>query len=68
MTDQTNLLERAAECERLMDLASNPISKNTLMQFREIWIGLANESVNMSADDLSKKVAAIEKMQLALSQ
>jgi hypothetical protein len=51
-----------------MDLASNPISKNTLMQFREIWIGLANESANMSADDLTKNVAAIEKMQLALSQ
>ena len=68
MTDQTNLLERAVECERLMDLASDPISKNTLMQFREIWIGLANESANISADDLTKKVAAIEKMQLALSQ
>jgi hypothetical protein len=44
MTDQTDLFDRAAECERMMNLASDPDEKEILKQCRDMWIALANDS------------------------
>jgi hypothetical protein len=68
MSTQSDLFDRAAKCERLIGLASDPDKKETLKQFRDMWIALANESAIVPADDLTKKIADIEKLELGLSQ
>jgi hypothetical protein len=57
------LFERAADCERLMNLSSDPTKKQTFKQLRDMWIALANESTQMSKADLTKEIAAIDAIQ-----
>jgi len=66
MSGQADLFDRAAECERLMDRASDPIKKETWKRFRNMWIALANESACVPADHLAQKVADIEKLLVGL--
>ena len=68
MTEQANLFDRAAECERLMDAASDANERETIKLFRDMWIMLANESATMSADYVTKQIADIERLQRGLSQ
>jgi hypothetical protein len=68
MTEQADLFDRAAKCERLMDVALDPDQKEALKLFRDMWIALANQSGTMTADDMTKKIADLEKLQLGLRQ
>jgi hypothetical protein len=68
MTEQANLFDRAAECERLMDAVSDPERKAILKLARDMWIELANERATMSADYVTKQIADIENLQPGLSQ
>jgi hypothetical protein len=63
MSEQSMLFDRAAHCERLMNLSSDPVNKETLKQLRDMWIALANESTNMSAQELAKEIISIEAIQ-----
>jgi hypothetical protein len=54
MSRQSELFRRAAECERLMNLVSDPVRAQIFKQLRDVWIGLANESVAMSTQALAK--------------
>ena len=38
MTEQVDLFDRAAKCERLMDVALDPDQKEAFKQFRDMWI------------------------------
>jgi len=67
MTEQANLFDRAADCERLMEAAFDPTIKETFKQLRDMWIMLANESPAMSADYVTKQIADIERLQRGLS-
>jgi hypothetical protein len=67
MSGQADLFERAAECERLMDAASDPDRKESLKQLRDMWIALANENATMPTEFLAKQIAELEKLQLGLS-
>jgi hypothetical protein len=66
MTDHARLFDRAAECERLMDAASDPETKEILRLARDMWIALANK--RMSADYVTKQIADPAKLQRDLSQ
>jgi hypothetical protein len=66
MTAQASLFERAAECERLMDAASDPEDRETIKLFRDMWIMLANGSATMSANYMIKQIADIERLQRGL--
>ena len=63
MSEQSKLFDRAAHCARLMNLSSDPVNKQTLKQLRDMWIALANESTNMSAQELAKQITSIEAIQ-----
>ena len=66
MSEQSKLFDRAGHCQRLMNLASDPVNKETLGQLRDMWIVLANESTSMSAKDLAKEINSIEAIQSGL--
>ena len=63
MSEQSKLFDRAAQCARLMNLSADPVNKQTLKQLRDMWIALANESTNMSAQELAKEIISIEAIQ-----
>ena len=67
MSGQGDLFERAAECQRLMDTATDPDRKETLKQLRDMWTALANENATMPSELLAKQIADLEKLQRGLS-
>ena len=58
-----DLLKRAVECDRLIDLEADPTIQAMLKLIAEMWVALANESTSMSAEELARQIAAIEKIQ-----
>jgi hypothetical protein len=66
MPRQSELFDRAAECERLMSRVSDPVKKATLEQLRNLWIALANESPSFTRQVLAREIAAIERIQSSL--
>ena len=64
MNRQSKLFDRAAKCERLMNLSS--VNKEIFKQLRDMWIALANECTRMSAKDLAKEINSIEAIQSGL--
>jgi hypothetical protein len=63
MPGQAELFRHAAECERLMDLASDPVTKRMLEKMRDLWVALANEHKRMPAGQLIQKIDDLSKMQ-----
>ena len=66
MSEQSNLFDRAADCERLMSLSCDLVKRESLKQLRDMWIDLANESASMSAQELAKEIISIEAIQSGL--
>jgi hypothetical protein len=65
MSRQAELFDKAAGCERAMNMASDPWQKVTFKLLRDMWIALANESLSMSTPQLVNEIAAIEEIQSA---
>ena len=59
---QSELFDRAANCERLTNLTSDHNKRLTLRLVRDLWIALANESPGMSERALSRAIAALDEM------
>ena len=68
MSRQSELLRRAAECERLIALASDPKKKLIFKRLRDTWIVLANHSPNLSREDMATDIAAIEEIQFLFEE
>ncbi|HLH97155.1 MAG TPA: hypothetical protein VKW08_18750 [Xanthobacteraceae bacterium] len=68
MTRQSELFDRAADCERLMSVASDPARRGVLKQLRDMWIALANESEVNPLRDLAKEIAAMDNIQASLHE
>lgn len=66
MARQSELFDKAADCERLMIAASDPEKREVLKQLRNMWIALANESEVMPARTLAHEIAAMENVQASL--
>jgi hypothetical protein len=64
---QSDLLTRAAECEHLMNLATDRGKKESFRLLRYMWIMLANESPNLPSDVIAEDVSAIYTMQRFLA-
>lgn len=52
--------QKAAECERAVQTEIDRQQQAILIQLRNLWIALADESKLMSADDLATAVEAID--------
>ena len=66
MAKQSDLFTRAAECERLMSLATDRGMKESLRLLRDMWTMLANESPNLPSDVIAEDVSAMETIQRIL--
>jgi hypothetical protein len=65
MSRESELFDRAAECNRLIELETDDVKKTALGLLRQMWIALANESSSMTERELAKEIAAIEELQSA---
>ena len=65
MSRQAGLFDKAADCERAMNAASDPWQKVSFKLLRDMWIALANESLSMTKPQLANEIAAIEEIQAA---
>ncbi len=63
MPTLSELYDRAAECERLMQLAADPGKRMAFKLLRDLWIALANESAHFDCVRLSEEIAAIMRLQ-----
>ena len=66
MTKQSDLFDRAEECERQEQLASDLSTQTSFNMLRDLWIALANHSANMPADRLAEEIGMLEKIQATL--
>ena len=66
MTIQSELFDRAADCERLRNLTCDHYNKLTLRLMRDLWIALANESVAMPEHVVLNELAELDKIQSGL--
>jgi hypothetical protein len=64
---QSDLFRRAADCERLMNLATNPKKKKSFGLLRDMWIMLAEESPNLPSDVIAEDIAAMDTIQRILA-
>jgi hypothetical protein len=64
---QSDLLRRAEECERLMDLAINPKKKESFGLLRDMWMMLAREYPNLPGDVIAEDIAAMDVIQRVLA-
>jgi len=67
MPRQSELFQRAAECDRLVNDEPDPIRKQTLKYVRDMWIALANECASMPAHKLEADIASLESIQADLT-
>jgi hypothetical protein len=63
MTNQADFLDRAAECERSMERAADPVRKHVLKRLRDVWIDLASDGTAMSPERLKEETTELIKMQ-----
>jgi hypothetical protein len=57
------LRDKAAGCDRLANLQTDPVEKTTLRFVRQMWKALADKSSSMTEEELSSRIAEIEKTQ-----
>lgn len=58
MSRQADLFDKAVDCQRAFDLASSPAEKSTFRILRDMWTALANESLSLSHDHLTREIAS----------
>jgi hypothetical protein len=63
MSRQSELFDRAGQCELLMRSTTDLAKKEGLKQLRDFWIALANEVVNGSENHLREQIAAAQRIQ-----
>jgi hypothetical protein len=59
--------EKAADCERALQAASDPRQKKILKNLRYLWIALANECDVMSADEFARESEVIGRLHVELA-
>jgi len=47
---KSDLLAHAAECERTLQVATEPEQRHLLQQVREVWLGLADQRMARDPD------------------
>ncbi|MGZ3295714.1 MAG: hypothetical protein ACXU9D_20885 [Xanthobacteraceae bacterium] len=59
--------EKAVDCERALQAASDPQQKKILKNLRYLWIALANECDVMSADEFARESEVIGRLHVELA-
>ena len=65
MSQQADLLGRAAQCESASQSATDPRRKQSLRLLRDLWVAIADESLSMSDAELAREIATMEAIHAA---
>jgi hypothetical protein len=57
--------EKAADCERALRLAIDPVHRERLVNIREFWISLASQKHALSEDEFAKQAESIGRLHAA---
>ena len=60
--------ERAADCDRLMNAATDPTRRAIFAKLRELWVGLGNEQGMMSEGELTTEIEIIGRLHADLTE
>jgi hypothetical protein len=63
MFKQSDVFNRAAECERLMNLETDEIRRSAYRSLLELWIKLANECTSMGPKKLAREFDDLDQIQ-----
>jgi hypothetical protein len=66
MSRQSELFDRAAECERWMQVTSDPDMQSVIRLLRDLWIALGNECEFLSERQLVTQISTIEEIQSSI--
>jgi hypothetical protein len=64
---QVNPWEKAADCERALMLALDPVHRENLTNIRSFWISLARERRSLTDLEFAKQAEAIGRLHAKLS-
>jgi hypothetical protein len=59
---KSDLLAHAAECERALQVATEPEQRDLLQQVREVWLGLAREQRMARDPEMEKAIADLKQL------
>jgi hypothetical protein len=62
------LLDKIAECERLVTLTGDPDEMLKFKLLRDMWVALVNESASMPSYQLTDEIAAIEEIEAVVNE
>ncbi len=68
MAKQSDVFDKAAECERLMNLETDEVRKAAYQSVRSMWIELANEFALMTPEEFAKHFDDIDKIQAGFQE
>jgi hypothetical protein len=58
--------EKAADCERSLEVATDPQKRSILTKLRDLWITLGNDCSLVSEAELAKNAESINRMHIEL--
>jgi hypothetical protein len=59
---KSDLLAHAAECERTLQVATEPEQRHLLQQVREVWLGLARDQRMARDPDMQVAIADLKRL------
>jgi hypothetical protein len=60
---QSDAFNKAAECERLMNLETDEIQRSAYRSLTEMWINLANEYASMTSENFAREFDDLDQIQ-----
>jgi hypothetical protein len=64
---QDALLERAAGCDRALEIVINPEIRAALKQLREVWVELAEESPAVLREEFADEILLLSRLQAEIA-
>jgi hypothetical protein len=54
--------EKAAECDRAMQISSDPVRRDVLKNLQEMWLILANKNLQLSEEESAREAEKIGRL------
>jgi hypothetical protein len=59
--------EKAADCERAIQISTDPVRKDILHNLQQMWIALATERAHLTPERLAREAEVISRLHLKLT-
>ncbi len=68
MSEQRDAFNKAAECERLVNLETDEVQRTAYRALRDMWISLANECVSMTPGEFVRQLNDLDQIQTGFQE